>query len=48
MVKRNFFCKRCRETFVIEVFEEGEAQDKGLRGSPARCPECGGHIEPVN
>ncbi len=42
MVKRKFICKRCGRTFVVEVFEEGETQDKGLRGSPVRCPECGG------
>jgi len=34
MVKRKYICKRCGKTFVVEVFEEGEAEEKGLRGSP--------------
>ncbi len=42
MVKRKYVCKRCGKTFVVEVFEEGEAQDKGLRGSRVTCPQCGG------
>lgn len=42
MVKRKFFCKGCKRTFVVEVFVEGEAQDKGLHSSPVRCPYCDG------
>ncbi len=48
MVKRKYYCKVCRKTFVVEVFEKGEAEDKGLRGSPVRCPDCGGqHVVPA-
>jgi len=47
MVKRKYYCKRCKKKFVLEVFEEGEAQDKGLPGYPVRCPDCGGQIEPA-
>ncbi len=42
MVKRKYYCKICNKTFVVEVFEEGEARDKGLRGSSVRCPHCDG------
>jgi len=48
MVKRKYICKRCGKTFVVEVFEEGEAEEKGLRGSPVTCPNCGGRqVEPA-
>jgi DNA-directed RNA polymerase subunit RPC12/RpoP len=45
MVKKQFICKRCGKKFIVEVFEEGEAKEKRLRGAPVRCPECGGDVE---
>jgi DNA-directed RNA polymerase subunit RPC12/RpoP len=42
MIKKKYYCIVCDKTFVVEVFEEGEERDKGLHGSPVRCPYCGG------
>ena len=47
MVKRKYVCKRCGKTFVIEVFEQGEAEEKKLRGRPVTCPDCGGPVVPA-
>ena len=44
MIKRRFICDRCEESFVIEVFEPGEAERKKLRPAPVRCPKCGGAV----
>jgi len=41
MVKRRFVCKRCGKTFVKEVYEEGETEEKYVPTSPVRCPHCG-------
>jgi DNA-directed RNA polymerase subunit RPC12/RpoP len=41
MVKRKYVCKKCGRTFVVQVFEKGEAEEKKLRGSPVRCLHCG-------
>jgi RNase P subunit RPR2 len=46
MVKKRFICDRCQESFVIEVFERGEAESKNVRSVPARCPKCGGPVRP--
>jgi DNA-directed RNA polymerase subunit RPC12/RpoP len=45
MKKRKFVCKKCRREFVVEVYEEGEAEEKRIHGSPVRCPYCGGPVE---
>jgi DNA-directed RNA polymerase subunit RPC12/RpoP len=45
MVKRKFVCKKCHREFVVEVYEEGEAEEKRLPSSPVRCPNCGGPVE---
>jgi DNA-directed RNA polymerase subunit RPC12/RpoP len=45
MIKRKFVCKKCRREFVIEVYEEGEAEEKNVPTSPVRCPYCGGSVE---
>jgi transposase-like protein len=46
MTKRKFVCKKCRSEFVIEVYEEGEAEEKRVPTYPVRCPRCGsGSIE---
>ena len=40
MVKRQFVCKNCGNKFSVEVFEEGEADKKRLKGVPVSCPKC--------
>lgn len=40
MIKKKYVCKNCGRTFVLEVFEPGEAEDKRVRAVPARCPYC--------
>lgn len=42
MRKKRFRCKNkdCRFEFVIEVFEQGEAEAKRVPTAPARCPKC--------
>jgi len=40
MVKRTFKCINCGRSFEIEVFEPGEAEEKGRLTSPVKCPEC--------
>jgi DNA-directed RNA polymerase subunit RPC12/RpoP len=40
MVKRQFICKNCGHKFYAEILEKGEAEEKGLRGAPVRCPQC--------
>lgn len=40
MVKRQFICKNCGQKFYAEVFEKGEAERKGIRSTPVRCPQC--------
>jgi DNA-directed RNA polymerase subunit RPC12/RpoP len=41
MIKRKFICKNCGERFVAKVLEPGEAEEKGIRSAPVRCPNCG-------
>lgn len=41
MIKRRFICKDCGESFATEVLEPGEAEEKGIRPAPVRCPNCG-------
>lgn len=45
MKKAKFKCKKCRNTFVIEIFESGEAEATRRPRSPVCCPECGGPVE---
>ena len=40
MRERKFRCKNCGKIFIVQVFEEGEAEEKGLPSSPVRCPRC--------
>jgi len=40
MVKRQFICKNCGHKFTAEVFEKGEAEEKGLKAALLRCPKC--------
>jgi DNA-directed RNA polymerase subunit RPC12/RpoP len=47
MVKRKFICKNCGYKFEIEVFEEGEAEEKRVSTQPVRCPRCGGKVERI-
>jgi DNA-directed RNA polymerase subunit RPC12/RpoP len=44
MIKRKFVCKKCRREFILEVCEEGEAEEKKVPTSPVRCPHCGGPV----
>jgi RNase P subunit RPR2 len=44
MKKKRFICDRCEESFVIEVLEPGEAEQKRLRPVAVRCPKCGGGV----
>jgi hypothetical protein len=46
MKKKRFICRKCEESFVVEVFETGEAEKKRLPAAPVRCPKCGGRAEP--
>lgn len=45
MIKMKFVCKRCGHTFEIEIFENGEAEQKGKLSSTVRCPKCRGFVE---
>lgn len=47
MDKKGFVCVSCEKTFVIEVLEPGEAEQKRIRPVPVRCPECGGPLIPA-
>ncbi|MDP3041496.1 MAG: hypothetical protein Q8N62_01995 [Candidatus Omnitrophota bacterium] len=47
MKKAKFKCKRCGNTFVVEIFEPGEAEATRKAGSPVCCPECRGTVERV-
>jgi predicted Zn-ribbon and HTH transcriptional regulator len=40
MFRRQFICKNCGHKFTAEVFEKGEAEEKGLVPVPLRCPKC--------
>ena len=46
MKKRRFVCPRCEKSFVVEVLEPGEAQEKKVGPVPVRCPDCGGPVRP--
>jgi len=47
MKKAEFKCRRCGNTFVTEIFEQGEAEVTRKPAGPVRCPECGGAVERV-
>lgn len=47
MKKAKFKCKRCGNTFVTEIFEPGEAEEKRKPTAPVRCPECGAPVERI-
>lgn len=40
MIRKRFKCRRCGCQFKRDVFEPGEAEDRGLGSGPVRCPEC--------
>jgi hypothetical protein len=41
MIKRKFVCRNCQHEFLMEVYEEGEAEEKRVPKSPVLCPRCG-------
>lgn len=45
MIKIKFMCRKCGYKFEIEVFEEGEAEEKRKPSRPVRCLKCGGAVE---
>jgi DNA-directed RNA polymerase subunit RPC12/RpoP len=45
MVRKKFICKKCGYKFEVDVFEEGEAEEKGRPTRPVRCPKCDGSVE---
>jgi len=47
MVKRKFICRKCGYKFEVDIFEEGEAEDKRRPSYPVRCLKCGGPVERV-
>ena len=44
MVKKRFICDGCEESFVVEVLQPGEAEQKRVRPVPVHCPKCGGPL----
>lgn len=40
MRKHRFICKNCGCVFEKDVFEKGEAKEKGIPAGPVRCPRC--------
>jgi len=48
MVRRKFICKKCRYKFEVDVFEEGEAEEKRKPWRSVKCPKCGGPVERVS
>ncbi len=47
MKTRRFICKKCKCEFEKNMFEPGEAKEKGLQSYPISCPKCGStNIEP--
>ena len=42
MRKKRFKCKKCGCEFEKDVFEPGEAEEKGIPSGPVRCPRCNG------
>lgn len=47
MKKAKFKCRRCGNTFTVEIFEPGEAEAMRKPAAPVHCPECGGPVERV-
>ena len=45
MKKIKLICKKCGHTFIKDVFEKDEAEEKGERSYPVRCPKCGGPVD---
>lgn len=46
MKKQKYVCKDCGCEFIIEIFEQGEAEEKRLPTSPVRCKRCSsGNLE---
>ena len=44
MIRKKFYCEKCKYEFEIEVFEEGEAEEKNRSTKRLRCPKCGSPI----
>jgi DNA-directed RNA polymerase subunit RPC12/RpoP len=40
MVIKEFKCQRCGHRFELEVFEEGEADEKQWTSRPVTCEKC--------
>jgi transposase-like protein len=40
MITMRFICKNCGETFTVQIFEKGEAEEKRMAASPVHCPKC--------
>lgn len=40
MRKQRFKCKQCECEFEKDIFEPGEAEEKGIPCGPVRCPRC--------
>lgn len=47
MKKAKFRCRKCRKEFVIDVFEQGEAEAARKSKAAVCCPECRGPVERV-
>ena len=45
MIKKRFICKKCNHVFEVDLYEEGEAEEKNEPTSPVRCPRCRGPVE---
>ena len=46
MRDQKFICRTCGHKFEIKIYEEGEAEDKRVRGRSVGCPRChSGDIE---
>ncbi len=40
MIRRYFRCTACGFEFDIDVFEKGEAEEKGKASYPVQCKKC--------
>jgi DNA-directed RNA polymerase subunit RPC12/RpoP len=41
MKKVRYACKDCGCKFEVLIYERGEAEEKGERGAPVTCKNCG-------
>lgn len=40
MRRRRFICRQCGCKFEVNVFEEGEAEERRRPSGPVRCEKC--------